>query len=76
MKRGIRSVFRKIGPKHAQRHVDEFTGGLNVRDRDTIVHMAALARRMGSRHLPLPAAHRRQRTQEPREGDGSEGCFV
>ena len=52
MKRGIRSLFRKIGPKRAQRHVDEFTGGLNVRDRDTIVHRAALTRGMGSRHLP------------------------
>lgn len=76
MKRGIRGVFRKIGPKRALRNVDEFTGGLNVRDCGTIVHMAALARGMGSRHLPLPAAHRRQRTKEPREGDGSEGCFM
>lgn len=75
MKRGIRGVFRKIGPKRALRNVDELTGGLNVRDRDTIVHMAALASGMGCGHLPLPAAHRRKRTQEPREGDGSEGCF-
>ena len=68
MKRGIRSVFRKISPKHAQRYVDEFTGRLNARDSDTIDHMAALARGMRGRRLP----YRRLNTDNGRRSHARE----
>ena len=41
-KRGYRSTYHKMSSKHLDRHVSEFSGNHNIRERDTAVQMAQL----------------------------------
>ncbi len=52
LKRGYQGAYRYMSPKHLQRYVTEFAGRHNVRDLDTLMQMAALARGMDGRLLP------------------------
>ena len=50
MKRGLVGVYHHISPKHLQRYVDEYSGKAEIRDMDTEMQMAAMARNgMGKR---------------------------
>ena len=51
-KRGYQGTYHKMSVKHLQRYVTEFAGRHNVRDVDTLLQMAALARGMDGRLLP------------------------
>ena len=42
LKRAHKGTYHQISPKHLQRHVDEFVGRHNIRDRDTIDQMTAV----------------------------------
>ena len=50
-KRGYHGTFHHLSEKHLARYVAEFAGRHNVRDLDTIVQMAALARGMVGKRL-------------------------
>ena len=52
LKRGYQGTYHHMSPKHLQRYVTEFAGRHNVRDIDTLMQMAALARGMDGRLLP------------------------
>ena len=52
LKRGYQGTYHHWSPKHLQRYVTEFAGRHNVRDLDTLMQMAALARGMDGRLLP------------------------
>ena len=51
-KRGYQGTYHKMSLKHLQRYVTEFAGRHNVRDVDTLLQMAALARGMDGRLPP------------------------
>ena len=44
MQRGLVGVYHNISPKHLQRYVDEYSGKAEIRDMDTEMQMAAMAR--------------------------------
>ncbi len=52
LKRGYQGTYHHWSPKHLQRYVTEFAGRHNVRDLDTLMQMAAVARGMDGRVLP------------------------
>ncbi len=52
LKRGYQGTYHHMSAKHLQRYVTEFAGRHNVRDLDTLMQMAALARGMDGRLLP------------------------
>lgn len=52
LKRGYQGTYHRMSAKHLQRYVTEFAGRHNVRDLDTLLQMAALARGMDGRLLP------------------------
>ncbi len=43
LKRGYKGTYHKICAKHLQRYVNEFAGRHNVRSRDTLEQMRAVA---------------------------------
>lgn len=51
LKRGYNGTYHKMSAKHLARYVTEFAGRHNVRDLDTLVQMAALARGLDGRRL-------------------------
>ena len=51
LKRAHKGVYHKISAKHLQRYVDEFAGRHNVRERDTLDQMEAVASRMARKRL-------------------------
>lgn len=51
LKRGYKGTYHKMSAKHIERYVTEFAGRHNVRDLDTLVQMAALARGLEGRRL-------------------------
>lgn len=51
LKRGYKGTYHKMSVKHIARYVAEFAGRHNVRDLDTLVQMAALARGFDGRRL-------------------------
>ena len=51
MERGHGGIYRKMSPKHLQRHVDEFAGRHNVRNADTIKQMEGLVTGMIGKRL-------------------------
>ena len=51
LKRAYVGTFHKIGPKHAQRCVSEFSARHNMRQRDTIEQMISVVRSMTGRRL-------------------------
>ena len=62
LKRGYHGTFHHLSEKHLGRYVREFAGRHNIRDLDTIEHMAVLARgmvgkRLRYRDLTCPIAH-------------------
>lgn len=52
LKRGYQGTYHHMSAKHLQRYVTEFAGRHNVRDLDTLMQMAVLARGMDGRLLP------------------------
>ena len=52
LKRAHRGVYHKISPKHLQRYIDQFAAKHNIRERDTIDQMGAVARSMAGKRLP------------------------
>ena len=55
LKRAHKGTFHKISPKHLQRYVREFSGKHNIRDKDTIDQMGAVAQGMAGKRLPYQA---------------------
>lgn len=53
LKRGYKGTYHKMSAKHLQRYVNEFSGRHNVRTRDTLDQMAAIARGFTGKRLPL-----------------------
>ena len=51
LKRAHAGTFHKIGPKHLQRYVSEFSGKHNIRSEDTAAQMAAVAAGLVGRRL-------------------------
>ena len=51
LKPGCQSDYHKISAKHLARYVTEFAGRHNVRDLDTLVQVAMLARGLEDRRL-------------------------
>ena len=51
IKRGENGVYHKLSPKHLDRYVQEFTARHNIRDADTLVQMAVLAKGMVGKRL-------------------------
>ena len=51
LKRGYYGIYHKISPKHPDRHVTEFVGRHNERERDTVDHMRGVVRGMQSNRL-------------------------
>ena len=52
LKRGYMGTYHRMSVKHLQRYVTEFAGRHNVRDLDTLLQMAAVARGMDGKRLP------------------------
>lgn len=44
LKRGYYGTYYKMSPKHLHRYVDEFSGRHNIREQDTAVQMAVIAK--------------------------------
>ena len=55
MKRAHKGVYHKFSPKHLHRYIAEFAGRHNMRERDTLEQMAAVARGMAGKRLPYAA---------------------
>ena len=55
LKRAHKGVYHKFSVKHLQRYVTEFSGRHNIRDRDTLAQMAALATGMAGKRLTYKA---------------------
>ena len=55
LKRAHKGVYHKFSVKHLQRYVNEFAGRHNVRERDTLAQMAALATGMAEKRLTYAA---------------------
>ena len=53
LKRGYHGTYHRMSAKHLQRYVNEFSGRHNVRTRDTLDQMAAVARGFAGKRLPL-----------------------
>lgn len=53
LKRGYKGTYHKMSAKHLQRYVNEFSGRHNVRSRDTLEQMAAIARGFTGKRLRL-----------------------
>ena len=51
LKRGIMGTYHHVSAKHLRRYVTEFAGRANVREFDTLVQMAALARGMTDKRM-------------------------
>ena len=51
LKRGYDGTYHRMSPKHLTRYVAEFSGRHNIRDLDTITHMALVPRAMVGRGL-------------------------
>ncbi len=51
IKRAYKGTFHKLSPKHLDRYVQEFAGRHNLRERDTIEMMAAIATGMRGKRL-------------------------
>lgn len=51
LKRGYYGVYHQMSVKHLKRYVTEFAGRHNVRDRDTAMQMALLAKGMAGKKL-------------------------
>ena len=51
LKRGYKGTYHQMSPKHISRYVTEFAGRLNVRDLDTLVQMAMLAKGLDGKRL-------------------------
>lgn len=41
---GYQGTYHRMSPKHLHRYVDEFSGRHTIRDRDTAVQMAMIAK--------------------------------
>ncbi len=52
LKRGYMGTYHRMSVKHLQRYVTEFAGRHNVRDLDTLLQMAEVARGMDGKRLP------------------------
>lgn len=52
LKRAYKGTFHHLSPKHLQRYVNEFAGRHNIREMDTAVQMAFVARRLMGKRLP------------------------
>ena len=53
LKRGYKGTYHKMSAKHLQRYVNEFSGRHNVRSRDTLEQMSAIARGFTGKRLRL-----------------------
>ena len=51
LKRGYHGTFHRISFKHLHRYVGEFAGRHNIRDKDTLVQMVLMARRLVDKRL-------------------------
>ncbi len=51
LKRGCNGIDHKMSPKHLDRYVTEFVGRHNIRDADTIEHMAEGVAGMAGKRL-------------------------
>ena len=51
LRRAHKGVFHKISPKHLDRYVQEFAGKHNLRDKDTLAQMTAVAAGLMGRRL-------------------------
>ena len=51
LKRAHKGTFHKMSPKHLDRYVQEFAGRHNIREKDTVDQLAAMARGMNGKRL-------------------------
>ena len=54
LKRGYYGTYHKMSPKHLQRYVNEFSGRHNIREQDTAVQMALIAKGFIGKRLRYP----------------------
>ena len=54
-KRGYYGTFHKMSPKHLDRYASEFAGRHNIREKDTIDQLSAMARGMNGKRLTYKA---------------------
>jgi len=55
MNRRYNGIYRKMSPKHPQRHVEEFLGRHNNSPKDTLDRMGSVVRGMSGRCLSYKA---------------------
>ena len=63
LKRGYHGTYHKMSRRHLDRYVNEFAGRHNIREEDTRVQMAEMARGMAGKRVALPRSHSPDQTR-------------